>query len=386
MARPNTWMPVYWPDYWADTGHLSAAEHGAYLNLLGRYWRDRGLPNVDVTLQRLSTMTEREWRASRQTIRAFFGVSEDGLRLTHKRADDELATATAKYDAKAKAGAKGAEKRWQSDSTSIAQPSQSDSRPHSKSMSNGCTTHNSHSPNGEKHPSDVLVTSPKRRSQIPADWKPNEKDFDHATARNLDPNTIRNLVEPFRDHHTAKQTLSANWSANWRTWVGNHINFHGTGPWPRPDAGRSKPNAGTRQSVVSARDSILAKAGIPREGGDRTVRDDGAGWANGDCTSQGNIGPVIDADEWQRVPGSADGTEGDDATNAGHDGRRGGAANGVSQTADAVPGGRSAEGFDDPSRSKPVVACMVGTEGTARGPHVQAADDAICPASLRGAA
>lgn len=83
MSPP--WMPLYIADYRADTAHLSAAEHGAYLNLIMHYWTTGGLPDDDRQLARIACMTPAEWRRARPTIKAFF---QNGWR--HKRIDSEL--------------------------------------------------------------------------------------------------------------------------------------------------------------------------------------------------------------------------------------------------------------------------------------------------------
>lgn len=117
MSPP--WMPLYIADYKADTGHLSAAEHGAYLLLIMHYWTTGALPNDDRQLARIACMTATEWRRSRDTIAAFF---EDGWR--HTRIDAELtktAETASRYATRAsKAGRKRWAKHQSSDATSTA--------------------------------------------------------------------------------------------------------------------------------------------------------------------------------------------------------------------------------------------------------------------------
>lgn len=86
MSRP--WMPLYISDYRRDTAHLSAAEHGAYLLLIMRYWEAGNLPTDERQLARIACMTPAEWRKARATVASFFGPG-----WTHKRIDAELARA-----------------------------------------------------------------------------------------------------------------------------------------------------------------------------------------------------------------------------------------------------------------------------------------------------
>jgi uncharacterized protein YdaU (DUF1376 family) len=82
----RNWMPLYIPDFLADTMQLSAAETGAYLCLIMDYWLHDGLPDDDAKLAQIARLPIAAWRKMRPTIAAFF---YDGWR--HKRIDAELA-------------------------------------------------------------------------------------------------------------------------------------------------------------------------------------------------------------------------------------------------------------------------------------------------------
>ncbi len=98
MNRP--WMPLYVGDYLADTAHLRAAEHGAYLLLIMHYWRTGALPTDDEMLSRIARMTGREWKAARPVIEPLF---QEGWK--HKRIEFEL-TEAARLSAAGRTGGK----------------------------------------------------------------------------------------------------------------------------------------------------------------------------------------------------------------------------------------------------------------------------------------
>lgn len=87
MSRP--WMPLYVADYLKDTTHLGALLSGAYLHLIMHYWQHGCLPSDERQLAQIARLTAREWKRSRDTLKAFF---QDGWK--HKRIDQELAHAT----------------------------------------------------------------------------------------------------------------------------------------------------------------------------------------------------------------------------------------------------------------------------------------------------
>lgn len=105
MSPP--WMPLYVADYLADTGHLGAAEHGAYLMLIMQYWQKGGLPDDDRQLARIARMTDRAWSATKPILQPLF---LDGWK--HARIERELAKATEKTGRRSAAGEFAALQRW----------------------------------------------------------------------------------------------------------------------------------------------------------------------------------------------------------------------------------------------------------------------------------
>ena len=52
----RAWMPLHIDDYLADTGHLTGAEHGAYLLLIMHYWQNGSLPGSERLIARVARM------------------------------------------------------------------------------------------------------------------------------------------------------------------------------------------------------------------------------------------------------------------------------------------------------------------------------------------
>ena len=115
----RNWMPLYIPDFLADTMHLTAAETGAYLCLIMDYWLHDGLPDDDHKLAAIARLPLKAWRLIRPTIEAFF---HDGWQ--HKRIDAELTkmvgTSIRRQEAASKAGTISAIKRANGTSTQRA--------------------------------------------------------------------------------------------------------------------------------------------------------------------------------------------------------------------------------------------------------------------------
>src|SRR5574343_352637 len=74
-------LPLFTDAYMADTRHLNAAQHGAYLLLLMTAWRmlDCKLPNDDKFLARCASTDLRVWKAStKDAVMSFWKLDEQG--------------------------------------------------------------------------------------------------------------------------------------------------------------------------------------------------------------------------------------------------------------------------------------------------------------------
>jgi len=84
----RAWMPLHIADYLADTGHLTATEHGAYMLLIMHYWQNGQLPENERVIARIAKLTPEQWEESRDMLAMLFGPG-----WTHKRIDAELSKA-----------------------------------------------------------------------------------------------------------------------------------------------------------------------------------------------------------------------------------------------------------------------------------------------------
>lgn len=119
VVKPDIWMPLYVSDYLGDTMHLSTEQHGAYLLLLMAAWRNGGaVTNDKSVLQTITRLDAKKWQSTSQIVSKFFYVT--GEEWIHNRVRRELTKAKANSEKRAESGKKGAAKRWQNDSKSMA--------------------------------------------------------------------------------------------------------------------------------------------------------------------------------------------------------------------------------------------------------------------------
>ena len=126
-SRPDIWLPLYVGDYLADTQHLSAEQHGAYLLLLMHQWKTGGLPSESGTLARIARVPEGAWSTAWNVLRRFFEQKEDG-NLIQPRLERERTVWSAKKAASVAKARHAAEVKHQRERESHA-PSTASSTP-----------------------------------------------------------------------------------------------------------------------------------------------------------------------------------------------------------------------------------------------------------------
>jgi uncharacterized protein YdaU (DUF1376 family) len=104
------YMQLYIADYLADTMHLNAAQHGAYLLLIMNYWqRGKPLQNNDERLANVACMSAKDWSKNRDIIAEFFTVTDE--EWVHGRVELDLERVTGTQGKCSKAGKASANKR-----------------------------------------------------------------------------------------------------------------------------------------------------------------------------------------------------------------------------------------------------------------------------------
>lgn len=260
-------MPLWTDAYLADTTHLSATEHGAYLLLLITMWRAKGntLPDDDRLLAKYARLSPSQWRRIRSTIEAFFKV-KDG-RWSNGRLLDELAFVrqqSARQSNNAKA-------RWLKNK-----------RLHrAMALPNECQT-DAPTPT----PTPIIKNPPlqegkkdgdgsqkNRGSRIAPDWSLPGDWREWATGFGMSPAMVETEADSFRDYWTAKPGqagVKLDWLATWRNWCRKAMERKPQ----RMNGGRQ--NAADREEDVYRRTMAMARELDRRDAADEEL-DFGAG-------------------------------------------------------------------------------------------------------------
>lgn len=78
----------------------------------------------------------------------------------------------------------------------------------------------------EPTPSGVGVPRPPRKTFLDPDWTPSLDDLAYAANHGFARRDVTDKIAPaFKDHHASHGNAMVNWSAAWRTWVRNEVDF-----------------------------------------------------------------------------------------------------------------------------------------------------------------
>lgn len=102
------YMQFYVAEYLADTAHLDAEEHGAYLLLIFNYWQT-GKPIPKKRLQKVARVSNDRWSDVEEALSEFF--TDDGESWAHDRIEADLTAVEEAQAQRAAAGKASAEAR-----------------------------------------------------------------------------------------------------------------------------------------------------------------------------------------------------------------------------------------------------------------------------------
>ena len=232
-------------DYAAHTRHLSPMADLCYRRLLDLYYQtQRPLPlDVDEVARRIGFRNESEIVS--EVLSDFFLKSDEGFR--NKRCDEEILA----YQAKVESAKKAIRIRWESESNTkrIRDVSGANS-PRIRTVyapyTDQIPTNNQEpitntiplspsemSPPAPEAPAKAKQGElpPKRAKALPDAWEPTQGHRELAVKLGV---SLDAELPQFRDHHTAKRSLMADWDAAFRTWLRN------AAKWARPAAKAGK--------------------------------------------------------------------------------------------------------------------------------------------------
>lgn len=232
-------FPIFTDAYLADTRHLTAAQHGAYLLLLISAWRmpDCALPNDDKLLARFASMDARTWKSNREVIIKFWTLGND-QKFRQGRMIDERKIAETQRSKNSEAGKSSSLKR-KGRHTKSGQPNVNETstplNPSLKSLSSEAKASSDcdASPNAlvasknEEH----STKTAKRNTSLPEKWRPNDAHRKKCSELGFDADQLVDEPNGFINYHLARSSKFSDWDRAFWTWIGNAQKFGKTPNW-----------------------------------------------------------------------------------------------------------------------------------------------------------
>lgn len=206
------------------------------------YMQGGDLPDDPRYISGLLGCSIRKWKSIRETLIQMGKVEVSGEFLTNKRARNELET-LAKLQDKQRENAVAPRKNnnLQKPPLSHTEP---EPEPYRKEPTN-VGSQNELFPKPEK---------PKRKTQFPEDWTPDEKLKIWAREKGHDDRSISEMAERCVNHHRGKGNLFLDHSAAFRTWVLGQARFAASSTTGAPPPNRNGP-----VSYESQADAIMRR-------------------------------------------------------------------------------------------------------------------------------
>ncbi len=210
MNRP--WIPLNIADYLRDTSHLRALESGAYLHLIMAYWVSGKLPNDDRQLATITKLSDREWKALRPCLEAFFG---EGF-SSHRRIDKELAK-VAEISNKRRSAVEQREIKRRSNDASSDDTLNTEHITKEESKDSGAVAPKAGRAKRER----------KYASALPGSFEPN---YEAGTRVGLSRQESERNFLKFKNHAAQTGRTCVNWQAAWANWCINAAEMLGKPP------------------------------------------------------------------------------------------------------------------------------------------------------------
>jgi uncharacterized protein YdaU (DUF1376 family) len=222
-------------DYAEATAHLSLVEHGAYGQLIRKYYAtEKPLPrSLAANARLILAKTHSERKALARVLEEFFYVGDDDL-YHNARCDEEIA----RFRGKSSTARDNANSRWHNKDKQVQSNGTAGAmRTHSNGISNGIadasglhairnalqspvSSHQSPITKHQRESSEAAVP----QSPLPGgvldlkNWKPEAAEEAVLRAERPDLDHPVELLK-FRDHHLAKGSHKADWGAAFRLWI-----------------------------------------------------------------------------------------------------------------------------------------------------------------------
>lgn len=227
-------MQLYVADYLADTQHLTAEQHGAYLLMLMSMWRtkDGTLPNDAKVLAKVAHTTPSRWAKISPTLMQFF--TEEGGRLFQKRLAKEHQKAIHKTHSLKSNGALGGTAKALKDKERVLAEA-IDLLQHSQISD---IIKKEEPPSSTPLPVSASPQAARRDkgSSLPKDWKLPKSWGEWALSEYptvLSRNNVVDIANEFRDYWVAvpgQRGRKSDWEATWRNRVRDKVARMKRGP------------------------------------------------------------------------------------------------------------------------------------------------------------